>query len=78
MVALSDVSLGGAALLCEWPCDIGAEVLVGLPGANDFVSARIVTSCQGLLAVAFRQDETTLKRVGITMEGLRYRIKQAA
>ncbi|WP_161993710.1 methyl-accepting chemotaxis protein [Muricoccus nepalensis] len=28
---LQDISLGGAALACEWPCDVGAEVLVGLP-----------------------------------------------
>ena len=59
-----DVSLGGATLACSWPCDIGAEVLVSLPGAGEFVSARIVDSRDGVLTVAFRQDPATLARVG--------------
>ncbi|TPG53113.1 HAMP domain-containing protein [Roseomonas nepalensis] len=77
--ALRDISLGGAALVGGWPCDAGAELLVGLPGGgDDLVSARVVSSRQGLLAVAFRQDAATLERVGRAMETLGYRSERAA
>ena len=67
---IQEISLAGAALACEWPCDVGAEVLVGLPGENDFVSARIVDSRSGVLAVSFRQDTATLGRVTRAMDAI--------
>lgn len=67
---LTDISLGGATLACEWPCDVGAPVSVGLSGEGEPVVARIVASEHGVLAVAFRQDAATLARVGATMNAI--------
>ncbi|WP_198379352.1 methyl-accepting chemotaxis protein [Roseomonas sp. KE2513] len=75
---LRDISLGGASLACDWPCDVGAEVLVGLPGESDFAWARIVNSRGGVLDVAFRQDVPTQALVTRTMEGLVNRSGKAA
>lgn len=67
---LRNISLGGADLACQWPCDIGAEVLLGLPGGSELASARIVDSQGGTLAVAFRQDPANLARVTHAMDVL--------
>ncbi|TPG37490.1 methyl-accepting chemotaxis protein [Roseomonas nepalensis] len=75
---LRDISLGGASLACEWPCDVGAEVLVGLPGESDFAWARIVSSREGVLDVAFRQDAPTQALVTRAMDGLKSRSNKAA
>ncbi|MFT8242970.1 methyl-accepting chemotaxis protein [Roseomonas sp. BN140053] len=68
--SLRDLSLGGAALACDWPCDVGAEVMVELPGSTEMVSARVVDSRDHVLALAFRQDPVTLSRLGRAMERL--------
>ena len=65
-----DVSLGGVSIACEWPCDVGNEVLVGLPAGEDFVSARIVESRGGVLAVTFRQDPASLAIVGRALNAI--------
>ena len=65
---IDNISLGGASLLCQWPCDVGAELLVELPGADGFVSARVVDSRDTMLQVAFRQDKTTLGQIGRTID----------
>lgn len=67
---VADISLGGATLHCEWPCDVGAEVLVGLPGPGEMVSARIVDSKNGVLEVAFRQDRATLTRIEVALKAV--------
>jgi methyl-accepting chemotaxis protein len=74
---IHDISLGGASLICEWPCDVGAEVLVGLPETKDFVSARIVDSRDSVLIVSFRQDERTLGCVSRAIDVIMVRLKQA-
>ncbi|WP_169742872.1 methyl-accepting chemotaxis protein [Muricoccus aerilatus] len=76
--SLQDISLGGAALACEWPCDIGAEILVGLPGEAEFAPARIIDSRTGVLAVAFRQDKPTMALVTRALDALVSRTKKAA
>ncbi|MFC0386609.1 methyl-accepting chemotaxis protein [Muricoccus vinaceus] len=76
--ALRDISLGGATLACEWPCDIGAEVLLRLPGEGDMASARIVDSRDGTLAVAFRQEPANLARVTRAVETITRATKRAA
>ena len=75
---LRDISLGGASLACEWPCDVGAEVLVGLPGESEFAWARIVSSQGGVLDVAFRQDAQTQTLVTRAMGALVSRSSKAA
>ncbi|MBP0493409.1 methyl-accepting chemotaxis protein [Pararoseomonas indoligenes] len=67
---LNDISLGGAALPCDWPCEIGAEVLLDLPGAEGPARARVVSVREGLLAIAFRQDPATIERVGRILDRL--------
>ena len=75
---LRDISLGGASLACEWPCDVGAEVLLALPGGSDMASARIVDSRDGTLAVAFRQEAANLARVTRAVEALTRSTRRAA
>ena len=60
---LTDISLGGATLACEWPCDVGDDVAVGLPGEGAPAQARVVESRNGALTVSFRQDAATIERV---------------
>jgi methyl-accepting chemotaxis protein len=59
-----DISLGGAALACDWACEPGTEILVDLPGVGTPVSSRVINARGSVLAVAFRQDPETLTRVG--------------
>ncbi|MFC0410757.1 methyl-accepting chemotaxis protein [Roseomonas elaeocarpi] len=61
--SIIDVSLGGVALRCAWPCEQGDEILVGLPGDGAPVSARVVGARDGVLAVAFRQDPDSTARI---------------
>jgi methyl-accepting chemotaxis protein len=58
-----DISRGGAALRCDWPLDPGVEVDLELPGADGSVTARVVRCDRGVLALAFRQEATMLRRV---------------
>lgn len=74
---IHDISLGGASLICEWPCDVGAEVLVGLPDTNDFVSARIVDSRSSVLIVSFRQDARTLHCISRAIDAITVKLKRA-
>ena len=61
---ITDISLGGATLASDWPCEIGAEILVDLPGEAGEISARVVDVINRLLVVSFRQDQTSLARIG--------------
>jgi methyl-accepting chemotaxis protein len=70
LASITDISLGGAKLACDWPCDVGAPLLVGLPGEGEPALARVVDSRNGALAVAFRQDAGTLARVGAALEAI--------
>lgn len=63
-----DISLGGAAIACEWPCDIGSELIVDLPGPCSGVGARVVSARSGLLHIAFRQNPETLLRVEAALD----------
>ena len=65
-----DISLGGAAIAAEWPCDAGTELLLALPGPIPPVSARIVNSRAGILALAFRQDAETQRHVTRALDTL--------
>jgi len=65
---IANISLGGVSVACVWPCDIGNETLVRLPGTDRPVSARIVSSRDNMVQLAFRQDPTTLDQVGKTID----------
>ena len=58
-----DISRGGAALRCNWALDAGVEVHLGLPGADGRITARVVRCERGVMAVAFRQEVSMLRRV---------------
>jgi methyl-accepting chemotaxis protein len=60
---IANVSRGGVALRTEWSAAAGTEVQVLLPGADQPVGARVAATRDGLLVLAFRQDETMLRRV---------------
>ncbi len=62
-VIIVDISRGGISLRSDWHADVGTEVQLELPGADGVVTARTVRSQDGMLALAFRQDEAMLRRV---------------
>jgi methyl-accepting chemotaxis protein len=62
-VGLQDISLGGAAVNCDWRLAPGTEIEIELPDAGGFVTARVVRSSDHRLAVVFRQDQATATRV---------------
>jgi PilZ domain len=62
-VAIVDISRGGVSLHCDWRAGPGKDVPMELPGAGGPVTARVVRSEGGKLALAFRQDEAVLRRV---------------
>jgi methyl-accepting chemotaxis protein len=62
-VAIIDVSRGGISLRSDLRADAGTELTLGLPGVAGEVTARVVRSQGGVLALAFRQDEAMLRRV---------------
>ena len=61
--SIVDISRGGLSVRCDWPADIGTDVQIDLPGAAQSVVARAVRSNGAVLALAFRQDEATLRLV---------------
>ena len=65
--AIIDISRGGASLRTGWSAPAGTEVLVMLPGIEVPVSARIARTKNGVLALAFRQDQTMLRQVDIAL-----------
>jgi len=67
-VPISDVSRGGMAVQTDWWAAAGTEVQVELPGAPGAVTARTVRTHNGILALAFRQDEAMLRRVDAALE----------
>ena len=66
--SIDDISRGGLAVRCDWRADAGTEVQLELPGAEGVVTARIIRSENGVLALAFRQDEEMLRRVDAALE----------
>lgn len=71
-----DISLGGAALACSWPCAVGSEILVELPGTGGTAPARVVRTERGKLCITFRQDPATLKRVERTLDMIASNVAQ--
>jgi methyl-accepting chemotaxis protein len=67
-VSIANISRGGVALRTDWWAAAGTEVQVELPGTREPVVARTARSHDGLLALAFRQDEAVLRRVDAALE----------
>ncbi len=67
-VTIIDISRGGVGLRTDWSAPAGTEVEVDLPGAGGQVPARTVRLKEGLLALAFRQEATVLRRVDAALE----------
>jgi len=67
-VVIADISRGGAAIRTAWQAEPGAEIQLDLPGGGEAVMARAVRWQDGMLALAFRQDEAMLRRVDRTLE----------
>ena len=58
-----DISRGGVALECDAVDPAGTVLQLSLPGVGGEVAGRVVRQADGLLAVAFGQDTTTLARI---------------
>jgi methyl-accepting chemotaxis protein len=58
-----DISRGGLGVRTDWRPETGTEVQVSLPGVDTSVTARAARTENGVLALAFRQDEAMLRRV---------------
>ena len=66
-VELTDVSRGGAPLVCTVALSASDEIDVELPGAEGPTSARVVRADRRCLALAFRQDPASLARIDTAM-----------
>ena len=77
-VPIVDISRGGIALRTDWWSAAGTEVQVELSGAREAVIARTVRNQNGLLALAFRQDEALLRRVDAALEQIGGRARRLA
>jgi methyl-accepting chemotaxis protein len=73
-----DISRGGVAVRCDWTLDVGTEVKMDLAGADAPVIARVVRAVQGVLGLAFRQDEAVLRRVDKALAQITTRSVRAA
>jgi len=67
---LLDVSRGGALLVCAVHLEAGAEIDVELPGTDRPVAARVVRADGQRLALAFRQDPSSVTRIDAAMTWL--------
>ncbi len=67
---IMDISRGGVALAVSWPGGSGSEVMVGLPGTEAPVPARVVRSGNGHAALSFRQEPTALARVDAALAAI--------
>jgi methyl-accepting chemotaxis protein len=61
-VTIADISRGGISLKHNCNDSVGTDAEVILPGGN-VVKARIARNANGLLGLAFRQDEASLARI---------------
>jgi methyl-accepting chemotaxis protein len=67
---VKDISRGGTAIACNAAVEAGMDVLMTLPDAGGDVAGRIARIANGVLAITFRQDPTTLERIDRVLEAL--------
>jgi hypothetical protein len=73
-----DISRGGVALRCDWSAEAGTEVRVELPGVAQPIAARCARAAGGSLALAFHQEEATLRLVDKALAAIGARTTTAA
>ncbi|HEX3991448.1 MAG TPA: methyl-accepting chemotaxis protein, partial [Acetobacteraceae bacterium] len=66
-VIINDISRGGVSLQTDWTAPAGTEVQIVLPGVDTPVTARTARTRNGVLALAFRQEEAMLRRVDMAL-----------
>jgi len=69
--SLQDLSRSGAAMRCDLSLPPGVEVELELPEYGIKLSARVVRSEAGVLAVVLRQDPATLAKADRAIDGLK-------
>ena len=74
---LRDISRAGAALACTWKPAPGAGLELGVPGAGDRITARVVRVAEGIVAVTFRQDAANVALIDGLMDSIPSRRKAA-
>jgi len=67
---LKDLSRGGAAVVCDLTLLVGAEIDIELPNAGGAITARVVRSGGGTLAVVFHQDAAALARIDRALDAI--------
>jgi methyl-accepting chemotaxis protein len=75
--SVRDISRGGVALVCDCTASSGAEVNVGLPTAGR-VPGRVVRSENGVVVIAFRQNDATIALVDRVLATIESRTRSAA
>ena len=69
-VAVTDMSEGGAALQCQQPIPVGTELSFELVEGDDRLPAKVVRAeAGGVVAIAFRDDETARALVRGVLDG---------
>jgi methyl-accepting chemotaxis protein len=69
-VPVTNLSRGGAALVCDLTLPPGAAVEVDLPGSDGVLPGRVVRSGDGELAVVFSSDPQVIARIDRALDGL--------
>jgi len=69
-VVINDISRGGVSLRTDWSGPPGMAVELSLPDVDGPLSARLVRSSEGMLALSFQQTDVALRRVDQAMERL--------
>jgi methyl-accepting chemotaxis protein len=67
---LRDISRAGAGLKTAWTGEDGQKLRLRVPGAGAPLEARVVRQGDGIVAIAFRQDEATMTSVDAVMSAL--------
>ena len=67
---ISNISRGGAALICDWALPRGTELKVELPAQAGTISARTIGMRDGELAVAFTSEPGSLDKIDRALDAL--------
>jgi methyl-accepting chemotaxis protein len=68
LLSIVNISRGGVIVRTDQPAPLGTEVSVGLPGADQMVTGRVVRGWRGGMAIAFHRDELSVRVIerGVT------------
>ncbi len=68
--AIQDISRAGIALISGAPVAEGSQVEIDLPDAGGPIKGRVVRTVDGVIAIDFNQDKTTLERIDRVLAAL--------